>query len=84
MRSHAAWLLVSICALFGSEAALGELSSSVALAGTSTAKSGRAQGELETTAALAFGDGAFQLDLGPCYSVTGTTAPKGQRSHDLR
>ena len=77
-------MLVSVCVLVGAEAAVADLSSSVALAGTSTAKSGRAQGELETTAALAFGDGAFQLDLGPCYSVTGTTAPKGRKGTQQR
>ena len=61
-----------------------QLSSFVSLTGVAAVKSGRSSGEIDTTIALSFGDDAFQMSLGPCYSVTGSVTPRGKKGTKLK
>jgi YVTN family beta-propeller protein len=77
-------LAVLLLATIAAEPASGELTSAATLSGTAALKTGRTRVEAEAIFALAFGDGAFRLDLAPCYTVTGTTKPKGRKGDRLR
>ena len=86
-RSPAAFafatLLLAAPWLAGDAASAG-LTSTATLVGPASFKTGRERREAEAIFALALGDGAFRLDLAPCYSVTGTTKPKGKGGTQLR
>lgn len=56
----------------------------MSLLGVTSAKSGRAKGEVDTAVVLSFDATSFQLSLGSCYGVSGSVTPKGKSGGSRR